>query len=549
MALTDVQARAALTIFYSDHLSYEGNDPKAYISQYVNEFEYGRTIEYAFNVALESMLMRSLAYGNALPGYTNTPVRGDALKAAFNNASSADLLNYIYPNADSATKQALAAQLTIGSLKGIDLVNAMAILTPVNAAPTADAVKAVASQIGTGTFPSPSQVSDAISGISVPTVPTTPVDVVYPTATLHLDGISDANANVLTALYIGAFGRAPEFGGLVFWANQLATMLKSGLTDQQAYKALGLSFYKDGLTNGEGGASLSTEAFVKYAYNNSLGREPDSAGLAYWKTQIETGAVQRSDFLASFLSDALKTAVDGAYLQAKVAVAKFVAQEHVSGDKSPGVNLKTILSGVKDESTAKAAIASIEATYGKLAYGTAGVDHVSLNGSPAGFSLKLDDNFISYSNGGVKQVLIGVERLDFSDGTHLAVDFSGNAGQAYRLYNAAFDRVPDKGGLGFWIGQADKGVSMSDIAKSFTTSTEFKNMYGETHTNSEFINKLYMNVLDRAPDAVGVQFWQNQLESGAKTEAQVLFGFSESTENKIAVTGQIQNGIDYTLAV
>ena len=131
----------------------------------------------------------------------------------------------------------------------------------------------------------------------------------------------------------------------------------------------------------------------------------------------------------------------------------------------------------------------------------------------------------------------------------MAVDFSGNAGQAYRLYNAAFDRVPDKGGLGFWIGQADKGVSMSDIAKSFTTSTEFKNMYGETHTNSEFINKLYMNVLDRAPDAVGVQFWQNQLESGAKTEAQVLFGFSESTENKIAVTGQIQNGIDYTLAV
>lgn len=542
MALTDLQARAAITKFFSDHLSYEGS-PTLYIKQYVNEFEYGRTVDYAFNEAFEPMLMRSLAYGNALPG-SYTPLRGEALKAAFNNASSTDLLNYIYPTADAATKQALTAQLTSGVLKGIDLVTAMAILTPVNAAPSADAVKNIGTLIGSGTFPSPSQVSDAISGIKVPT---TPVDVVYPTATLHLDGISDANANVLTALYIGAFGRAPEFGGLVFWANQLATMLKSGLTDQQAYKALGLSFYKDGLTNGEGGASLSTEAFVKYAYNNSLGREPDSAGLAFWKTQIETGAVQRSDFLASFLSDALKTAVDGAYLQAKVAVAKFAAQEHVSGSKSPGVDLKNILSTVKDETTAKAAISAIETTYGKLSYGTNGIDHVTLNGSAATNNVKLDDNFISYTSGGVKHVLIGVERIDFTDGSHLAVDITGNAGQVYRLYNAAFDRTPDKGGLGFWLNAADKGMSLGDIAAAFTTSTEFKIMYGETHTHSDFLNKLYMNVLDRPADAGGFQFWQNQLDSGVKTEAQVLVGFSESSENKIAVIGQIQNGIDYSL--
>jgi hypothetical protein len=41
--------------------------------------------------------------------------------------------------------------------------------------------------------------------------------------------------------------------------------------------------------------------------------------------------------------------------------------------------------------------------------------------------------------------LVDVERLSFSD-TMLAFDIEGNAGQAYRLYQAAFDRIPDKPG-------------------------------------------------------------------------------------------------------
>jgi hypothetical protein len=33
----------------------------------------------------------------------------------------------------------------------------------------------------------------------------------------------------------------------------------------------------------------------------------------------------------------------------------------------------------------------------------------------------------------------------------VALDVDGAAGQAYRLYQAAFDRAPDKNGLGYWI--------------------------------------------------------------------------------------------------
>lgn len=549
MAMTDAQARAAIVKFHADHLAYEGSGTtQQYLDQYLNEVAYGRTFDYAYDAVIDSLIMRALAYGNALPGYSGNPLMGAALEAAFNNASSSDLINFAYPSADAATKQQLAAALDNGSIKGFDVVNAMALLSPTTATPSADAVKQVAGQIDAGTLPSPGQVSDAISGVApTPTVPTVPVEINYPKATLDLHGISESNASFLAALYVGAFNRAPENGGMNYWINELSTLLKSGLSEQQAYQALGQSLYQAGTVNGEGGTSLSNDNFIKYAYENSLGREPDSGGFAYWQTQLASGAIQRSDFLKTFLSAALEGDVDGAYLQARVAVAKFVAQENVSGDKSPGVNLKTILSTVKDEATAKTAIAGIEATYGKLTLGTAGVDHITLNGSPSNYDLKIDDNYITYTSGGVKQVLIGVERLDFTDGTHLAVDLSGNAGQAYRLYNAAFDRAPDKGGLGYWIDAADKGMSLGNMAASFTTSSEFIGLYGATHTHSEFLNKLYTNVLDRPADAGGLSYWQNQLDTGAMTESQVLVSFSESAENKIAVVGQIQNGIDYSL--
>lgn len=547
MALIDSQARSAIVQFKFDHLAYESGTEALYVSNYENELALGRSVDTAYQNVLVTLMMRALAYGSALPNYDGKLLVGTEQAAAFNTATADDLLKFAYPNADASTKQTLKDMLTSGALQGYDAVKAIALLAPSDSTPSASAVKQIADQIKAGALPSPSQVTDAINGVGTPTTPTLPVEVNYPAATLDLPGVSEANVKFLTAMYVGAFNRAPDHGGLTYWAKELATLIKAGVADHAAYLSVGQNMYTAGMQNGEGGTGLNTSEFVKYAYENSLGRQPDADGFSYWQTQIETGAVQRSDFLTTFLSAALGNAVDGAYLQARVAVAKFAAQENVSGDKSPGVNLKTILASVKDEATAKTAIAAIETTYGKLKYGTDGVDHIALTGSPSSVDLTVKDNFITFTSGGVKQTLIGVERIDFTDGTHLAVDLSGNAGQAFRLYNAAFDRAPDKDGLGYWIAAADKGMSLGEMAKSFTASNEFKTMYGETHTSSEFLNKLYTNVLDRVADAGGLKYWQTQLDTGAMTESQVLVSFSESAENKIAVVGQIQNGIDYSL--
>jgi hypothetical protein len=139
--------------------------------------------------------------------------------------------------------------------------------------------------------------------------------------------------------------------------------------------------------------------------------------------------------------------------------------------------------------------------------------------------------------------LIRVERVQFED-TSVALDIEGVAGQAYRIYKAAFDRAPDIAGLGYWIDAMDKGAELTSVAGGFIGSTEFQSRYGST-SDTDFIRLLYENVLDRQPDAEGYAYWQDAMSQGLSREG-LLINFSESTENKANVEGLISGGIEYT---
>ncbi len=141
--------------------------------------------------------------------------------------------------------------------------------------------------------------------------------------------------------------------------------------------------------------------------------------------------------------------------------------------------------------------------------------------------------------------LANVERLQFSDFT-IALDTTGVAGKAYRLYKAAFNRQPDLSGLGFWIDKMDGGMDLIDVSLRFIDSAEFRAMYGNRPTNEVFLTGLYNHVLQRAPDNGGYQWWLNQLSSNPqKTWQKVLADFSESAENQANVAQLIASGIAY----
>jgi Tol biopolymer transport system component len=179
--------------------------------------------------------------------------------------------------------------------------------------------------------------------------------------------------------------------------------------------------------------------------------------------------------------------------------------------------------------------------------GGAGMDSVIYSGNSSNY-------LITQATGGFKvtnltgtngiDTLYNVERLRFLDKS-IAFDVNGTAGQAYRLYQAAFDRKPDLQGLGVWINQLDIGQSLEWVSTQFQNSTEFKLRYGTNVSNEQFVTLLYQNVLHRAPDAGGMTAWKGALDTNVQTPSQVLAGFSESTENKIALIGVIQNGMEY----
>lgn len=184
--------------------------------------------------------------------------------------------------------------------------------------------------------------------------------------------------------------------------------------------------------------------------------------------------------------------------------------------------------------------------------GGAGLDTVVVQGARADVTVKSIDTlqqgpfgFTLKDKAGATSTLLYVERLVFNDAT-VALDIEGSAGQAYRLYQAAFNRTPDKGGLGFWINAMDNGTSLQSVAQGFTLTNEYKEAYGDSLSNRELVAKYYQNILHRAPEAAGLDFWSGVLDKKQASVAEVLAGISESAENKAGLIGVMGNGFEYT---
>lgn len=175
--------------------------------------------------------------------------------------------------------------------------------------------------------------------------------------------------------------------------------------------------------------------------------------------------------------------------------------------------------------------------------GGRGIDTVVLSGRGSDYYLKSDGSFIfmDKKDGTTHNDFINVERIRFDNGT-LAVDINGNAGQAYRIYQAAFDRTPDSGGLKYWINQLDNGASLSEVGWGFIQSQEFRSVYGSNPSNYDLVSRLYQNVLNRQGEASGMNYWVGQLDRGV-SKAYVLASFAESPENVAAVAPEISAGI------
>lgn len=184
--------------------------------------------------------------------------------------------------------------------------------------------------------------------------------------------------------------------------------------------------------------------------------------------------------------------------------------------------------------------------------GGIGVDKAVFNGKLAEYKINRTAEQLviadSQSTRDGADTLKNIERLSFSD-TALALDTGANqtAGSVYMLYQATFNRKPDASGIGYWIDRVDKGADITkDVASFFATSQEFIAKYGANPTNSSYVDNLYKNVLGRSGEAGGVAYWNQELDAGRVTKAQVLEKFATLAEGAALVAPDIANGITYT---
>jgi subtilisin family serine protease len=180
--------------------------------------------------------------------------------------------------------------------------------------------------------------------------------------------------------------------------------------------------------------------------------------------------------------------------------------------------------------------------------GGAGLDSVVFLGARANYTIERHGNTVLVTDktgaDGV-DTLSNVERLVFQDKS-LALDIDGSGGQVYRVYQAAFGRVPDEGGLGYWLGAKDNGMALADIAAQFMGSSEARGLYGANPSNEALVNAVYQNVLHRAPDQAGHDFWVDTMSRGLNTVSSLVLAFSDSPENIASLVGVIGNGFTYT---
>jgi hypothetical protein len=104
-------------------------------------------------------------------------------------------------------------------------------------------------------------------------------------ATAYTLTIND-EASLVATYYESIFGRGADAAGVAFWTGDIDRMVKSGVSVSEAFYVLAGVFF----TSPEYLQRNTTDTqFLTDLYHTFFTREPDSAGLAFWASQLAQG--------------------------------------------------------------------------------------------------------------------------------------------------------------------------------------------------------------------------------------------------------------------
>lgn len=159
----------------------------------------------------------------------------------------------------------------------------------------------------------------------------------------------------------------------------------------------------------------------------------------------------------------------------------------------------------------------------------------------SGTTISVDgDNVIVTLPGGEPQELVGLDRLEFTDGT-LFLDIQDGAGLVKAAYDALLGNAqPDAAGFDFWLDLYEAGtIDTFALTNAFTQTEAFAQQYGAVLNNAEtLVQSIYQNLFDREADDAGLAFWRDYLDTnGIADTVDDALGYMLQSDEFTALVG------------
>lgn len=260
------------------------------------------------------------------------------------------------------------------------------------------------------------------------------------------------------------------------------------------------------------GFTSNTNAnYINNLYKTTFGRAPDAAGLKYWTSQIQSGAMSAAD-----VKKALEASPEATQAKLESAYKQYLDR---SADKS-GMKYwqDQIATGKMTLGEAINAIAkSPEAT--KSGLGGAGAKSAVSNAYEKYLGRKADKGGAAYWENQIASgnaTVADVERA------------IANSPEAIvrEAYEKSLGRDPDAGGAQYWADQIASGtMTASEVANAIAQSPEALGRAdggavpgyadGGSTNYEDLVRAAYQEFLGRDPEAEGLAYWAGELESGS----------------------------------
>lgn len=119
------------------------------------------------------------------------------------------------------------------------------------------------------------------------------------------------------------------------------------------------------------------------------------------------------------------------------------------------------------------------------------------------------------------------------------------------FYRGVLSRLPDSSGFLYWVqrfraaqclGSGALIAEVEAISSAYTSSAEY---LGRNRSVAQFVGDMYNAFLRRGGDLAGVQYWMQQIQSGARTRENVRQQFLASPEFSARVNAVLQEGCQF----